>query len=136
MPSPCQRLVGCLVLAVFAGSSLAASATEASFPFGSELVLDAAPVPGSKRVPMIEIDANGAASIYLWCASVRGSANVVADSISILPTTPLPSQCTPEQISRDAGLLAQLAQMTTWRRQDDEIDLIGVTTLRFRLVTN
>jgi hypothetical protein len=25
------------------------------FPFGSELMLDAAPMPGSKRVPMIEI---------------------------------------------------------------------------------
>jgi hypothetical protein len=125
------------VLAVLAGSLLPAiAAGESSFPFGSALVLDAPPLPGSKRMPMIEIEENGAASFYLWCASARGSANVAADAISLVPTTALPSQCTADQISRDADLLAQLAQVTGWRRQGDEIDLLGATTLRFRLMTN
>ncbi len=127
---------GVLAGAALASSIVPVSASEASFPFGSPLVLDAAPVPGAKRVPMIEIEENGAAAIYLWCASVRGSANVAADTISIVPTTALPSQCTPDQISRDAGLLAQLAQVTGWRREGDEIDLFGVANLRFRLMTN
>ena len=126
----------CFALAVFAGSFLPASATEASFPFGSALVLDAAPLPGTKRVPMIEIEENGDASFYLWCASARGSANVGQDTISLTPTTALPSQCTPDQISRDADLLVQLSQMTGWHRQGDEIDLTGSATLRFRLMTN
>jgi META domain len=126
----------CAVLGWLAASLLTASASDSSFPFGSALVLDAAPQPGSKRVPMIEIDEDGAASFYLWCASVRGSANVGADTISIVPTTPLPSQCSQEEVSRDAGLLAELSQMTGWRRQGDEIDLVGATTLRFRLMTN
>jgi len=131
-----RRCACCLVFAFLAGSLLPATASESAFPFGSALVLDAAPVPGSKRVPMIEIEENGSASLYLWCASVRGSANVADATISIVPTTALPSQCTADQISRDADLLAQLAQVTGWRRQGDEIDLLGAATLRFRLMTN
>lgn len=137
-----RRSVPCFALAFLAGSLLSASAiepssaTETSFPFGSELVLDAQPLPGSKRVPMIEIEQNGDASFYLWCASARGSANVGADTISLTPTTALPSQCTIDQISRDADLLTQLSQMTGWRRQGDEVDLTGPAMLRFRLMTN
>lgn len=131
---PRRRFACCFVF--LAASLLPATASENSFPFGSALVLDAAPQPGSKRIPMIEIEENGTAEFYLWCASARGSASVVSDTISIVPTTALPSQCTAEQISRDADLLAQLAQMTGWRRQGDEIDFLGATTLRFRLMTN
>lgn len=127
----CAVLLGCLTAAL-----PTASASDSTFPFGSSLMLDAAPQPGSRRVPMIEIDQDGSASFYLWCANVRGSANVGGDTISLTPTTPLPSQCSPEQISQDAGLLAELSQMTGWRRQGDEIDLVGATTLRFRLMTN
>jgi hypothetical protein len=126
----------CFVLAVLAGSSQPAFATEISFPFGTALVLDATPLPGTKRLPTIEIEENGEASFYLWCASARGSANVGQDTISLTPTTALPSQCTPDQISRDADLLTELSQMTGWRRQGDEVDFTGTATLRFRLMTN
>ncbi len=131
-----RRSACCFVFAFLAGSLSPAAASETAFPFGSALVLDAAPLPGSKRLPMIEIDENGAAALNLWCSSVRGAANVADDTISIVPTTALPSQCTADQISRDADLLAQLAQVTGWRRQGDEIDLLGAATLRFRLMTN
>lgn len=133
---PRRRWVCCLVGAFLAGLSAAAFANETSFPFGSALLLDAAPQPGSKRIPTVEIEDNGTASFYLWCADVRGSAKVGADTISMMPTTPLPSQCSAEQIDRDAALLAQLAQVTGWRRNGDEVDFLGVTTLRFRLMTN
>jgi META domain len=132
-----RRLSACgFVLALLAGAPLPATASDSSFPFGSALVLEAPPLPGSKRMPMVEIEDNGAATFYLWCASARGSANVAADTISLVPTTALPSQCTADQISRDADLLAQLAQVTAWRRQGDEIDFLGATMLRFRLMTN
>jgi hypothetical protein len=124
------------VLGFLAVTPLSALASDTSFPFGEELILDAPPQPGSKRVPMIEIEDSGDASLYLWCASVRGSAKVSDATITIVPTTPLPSQCTPDQISRDAELLAQLAQVTGWRRQGDGIDLLGAATLHFRLTTN
>jgi hypothetical protein len=131
-----RRCESGLIFAFLAGALLPAAASESGFPFGSALVLDTAPLPGSKRVPMIEIEENGAAALNLWCSSVRGSASVANDTISIVPATALPSQCTPDQISRDAGLLAQLAQVTGWRRQGDQIELLGVATLRFRLMTN
>ena len=136
MPLLRWRSALCFAFAVLAGSFMPALANETSFPFGSALVLDAAPLPGTKRVPMIEIEEDGDASFYLWCASARGSANVGQDTISLMPTTALPSQCTPDQISRDADLLAQLSQMTGWHRQGDEVDLTGTATLRFRLMTN
>jgi hypothetical protein len=134
MPGLRRHYLWCFVC--LAAAMAPASASDTSFPFGRALLLDAAPLAGSKRVPMIEIEEDGSASIYLWCAGVRGSANVGNDTISITPTAPLPSHCTPDQISRDAALLVQLSQMTGWRRQADEIDLIGAVTLRFRLMTN
>src|ERR1700684_3898272 len=83
------------------GLALPAVASEPSFPFDRELMLDVAPMPGSKRIPIIEIDANGAASIDLWCASTRGQANVGEDSISIVPGPTQPVQCAPDRQSDD-----------------------------------
>ncbi len=111
-------------------------ASERSFPFDRELMLDVAPMPGSKRVPIIEIDANGAASIDLWCASLRGQASVGDDSISIVPGPIQPAQCAADRQSGDENLLAALAQVTNWKRIGDVIELRGATTLWFRLMTN
>lgn len=119
-----------------AGSFMSAFASDTAFPFGSELILDAAPQPGTKRVPTIEIDQDGAASFNLWCARASGSATVTDDAIAITPTKALPSQCPPESISQDAALLAALSQVTNWRRTGEVIDFLGATNLRFRLMTN
>lgn len=127
---------GFLAALALAGAVWPAAASDAVFPFGSELVLDAAPQPNSKRVPTIEIDQDGAASFNLWCARAAGSATVTDDAITMTPTKGLPAQCTPEQISQDAALLAALAQVTGWRRTGDVIDFLGATSLRFRLMTN
>jgi META domain len=116
--------------------TLPAAASEPSFPFDRELMLDVAPMPGSKRVPIIEIDANGAASIDLWCASLRGQASVGADSISIVPGPVQPAQCPADRQSGDENLLAALTQVTNWKRSGNVIELRGSTTLRFRLMTN
>jgi hypothetical protein len=118
------------------GVVLPAAASERSFPFDRELMLDVAPMPGSKRVPIIEIDANGAASIDLWCASLRGQASVGDDSISIVPGPIQPAQCAADRQSGDESLLAALAQVTNWKRIGDVIELRGATTLRFRLMSN
>lgn len=126
----------CLLACLIVGSLLPAAASERVFPFDRELMLDVAPMPGSKRVPILEIDANGAASIDLWCASMRGEAHVGEDSISIVPGPAQPAQCAPDRQSGDENLLAALAQVTTWKRSGDVIELHGATTLRFRLMTN
>ena len=130
------RVAYWLVWMVFSSSILPVAASESAFPFDQELMLDVAPMRGSKRVPILEVDENGAATIDLWCTSVRAAANVAADSITIVPAQPDAAQCTPERQSSDDSLLAALAQVTNWRRSGDVVDLIGATTLRFRLMTN
>jgi hypothetical protein len=125
----------CLVLGLLAISILAAPASE-TFPFGSALFLDSRPLPGSKRIPMIEIQENGTAAFNLWCASVSGSASVAADTITIAPTKALSVQCTPDRLNLDTNLLKALMQVTNWQRHGDVIDLIGATNLRFRMATN
>jgi hypothetical protein len=99
-------------------------------------VLDTAPMRGSKRVPILEIAENGAASIDLWCTSARGRANIAVDTITIVAEPAEPAQCAPKRQSGDESLLAALAQVTSWRRRGDVIELLGATTLRFRLMTN
>jgi heat shock protein HslJ len=112
-----------------------ASASE-PFPFGAALMLDAAPMRGSKRIPMIEIEENGMASIDLWCARARAQATVGDNSITIATGDLQNLQCDPERQSRDEKLLAALAQVTNWRRNGELIELLGATPLRFRLMTN
>jgi len=134
-----QKLLraGCLsVLLAFISALPAAKASE-PFPFGSELMLDAEPMHGSKRIPMIEIEENGAASIDLWCASVSAQTTIGDNSITIVPgDLQTDAQCEPERQARDASLLTQLAQVTNWRRNGEVIELLGATPLRFRLMTN
>jgi META domain len=115
---------------------LAPAAAGDTFPFGATLMLDAAPMRGSKRIPMIEIAENGAASIDLWCASARAQAVVADNSISISPGDLQNTQCEADRQSRDAELLAALAQVTNWRRNGEVVELLGATPLRFRLMTN
>ena len=115
---------------------LAPAAAGDTFPFGATLMLDAAPMRGSKRIPMLEIAENGVASIDLWCASARAQAVVADNSISISPGDLQNTQCEPDRQSRDAALLAALAQVTNWRRNGEVVEFLGATPLRFRLMTN
>jgi len=107
-----------------------------SFPFDTTLMLDTAPMRGTKRIPMLKIAENGAASIDLWCASTRAQAVIADNAISITLDDLQSAQCEPERQSRDAELLAALAQVTNWRRNGDVVELLGTTPLRFRLMTN
>ena len=136
------------LFAAFIAAAAAISARAGdSFPFGSELMLDALPSHGSKRVPMLEIEDDGSASIDLWCTSLHGRATVTDDSITIVPGTSMSlvpgqpadataPQCEPDRQADDAALLAALAQVTKWRRSGDLVELTGPTTLRYRLMTN
>lgn len=125
-----------LVAAALLGPPGFAVAAESAFPFGTELMLDVEPLYGSKRIPMLEIEDNGTATIDLWCASVHASATVGENSITIVAEPAEPAQCSPERQSGDETLLAALSQVTNWRRDGDVIELVGPTTLRFRAMTN
>src|SRR5260370_32462666 len=106
------RFVCGLFAFVFAMWIAPAPASE-PFPFGTALMLDAAPLRGSKRIPMIEIQENGMASIDLWCASARAPATIGDNSISIVPGDLQSPQCDARRHSRDDNLLAAMTQGTT-----------------------
>lgn len=126
----------CAAIMGVMGSPWPVAAMEGAFPFDSDLVLDAVPMRGSKRLPIIAIAADGATSIQLWCVTVQGKADVGADTIAIVPTAAQRGQCGSDSIAKDESLLAAIAQATGWRRHGDVIELVGPTTLRFRLMTN
>lgn len=106
------------------------------FPFDRELLLDAAPMRGSKRVPGLEVSANGEATIDLWCKSGPGRVVVAGDTVTVIPGEMRPAQCNPEQAQGDNEMLTNLTQVTNWRREGDVLVLIGPTILRFRSTTN
>jgi hypothetical protein len=136
-----RRGLCCLVLATLWALLANARAGDAAFPFGVELMLDTARLPGGKRIPMIEIEDNGSATIDLWCVSVRASATVGDGALTIVvadppPPPPPPPQCTPARQAGDQDLLAALSQVTAWRLRGEVVELVGPTTLRFRRMTN
>jgi hypothetical protein len=130
-----RRSTFCLAMLVAVAAVWPAHASE-PFPFGSELMLDTAPMHGSKRIPMLEIEDNGTASIDLWCTSVKAQATVNDAAITIVPGDAPAAQCDPDRQARDADLLATLTQVTGWRRRGEVIELTGPMPLRFRLMTN
>ena len=120
-------------LSVIASTSLAA---QGNFPFDGELLLDANPMPGSKRVPSMDIAANGAIVLEMWCNRIEGQLVVAADTITVMTGQATERQCPPVRANADADLLAALLDVTNWRRQGDMVLLIGRRTLRFRVPTN
>jgi heat shock protein HslJ len=127
-----RRWSWALAVVLFA-SVATAFAADAEFPFDQELLLDAAPAPGSKRVPALEVQSNGSATIDLWCANVRGRVHVEGSAISIIPQSADRGTCTEEHLKQDAEMLTVLTQVTTWRREGNAVVLVGPQTLRYRV---
>jgi heat shock protein HslJ len=113
-----------------------AVAAERGFPYNSELMLDARPMRGSRRVPMLVIGAQGETAIEGWCNTVKAQMVVAADTVTILTGTKTDQQCAPERMRGDEELLAALTEVTNWRRDGDVLTLRGTKTLRFRTLTN
>jgi heat shock protein HslJ len=123
-------------LRLFAGAAaivLSATAFAAEFPFERELLLEAKPLPGSKRVPMLEITRDGRAVIDLWCRSGEGRVKLEDDMIEFTLGPMREEGCTPERTQRDDTLAATLEKVTSWRMEDDVLVLIGPTELRYTL---
>jgi heat shock protein HslJ len=123
---------GMALTVAFAGETFARS----EFPFGKELFLDARPMKGSKRIPIIDVSENGAAAIDLWCNSVQAQLVVVNDTITVLTGQQTDRACPPERARGDQEIMDALQQVTNWRREGDSVVLIGPRTLRFRLPTH
>jgi hypothetical protein len=106
------------------------------FPFGFEMTLDAAPQPGSKKLPTIEIGDSGEAVLELWCKAGKGQFAVAHDTVIFVPGPMQERGCTPARAQADDALLAALGEAATWRRQGDVVSFAGPRTLRFRINTN
>lgn len=106
------------------------------FPFGMELTLDAAPMRGSKRVPLIEIGNNGEVQLSLWCKSATGQLSVAGDSVVFVPGQIRDDGCPPDRAAADDSLVAALSEATGWKRQGDQLTFTGAKPLRFLLLTN
>jgi heat shock protein HslJ len=117
-------------------SAAVAQANAQSFPYGRELRLDADPMRGSRRVPILDIGDNGTAVIDLWCNSVQAQLIVVAATITIIAGPRSPRQCTPDLARADDDLLAALSEVTTWRMDNSALVLSGGRMLRFVVQTN
>jgi len=123
-------LLGAAVLA-----SLPAHAAE-EFPFGLQMSLDAAPQPGSKRVPNLDIGDAGETLVELWCKGGKGQFSVAGNTIVFVAGAMESRNCPPARAQQDDELLAALTEATTWQRRGDAITFLGAKPLRFRLNTN
>ncbi len=106
------------------------------FPFGMEMTLDAARLPGSKRVPDLDIGEDGEVVLELWCKGGKGQFSVAGNTV-IFVAGPIEDRgCPANKAQLDDELVAALGEATTWNRQGDYVSFIGSKTLRFRINTN
>jgi heat shock protein HslJ len=122
-----------IVLAALTGVT-AVQAQE--FPFGLEMRLEGARMPGTKRIPSLEIGDNGEVVLELWCKGGKGQFSVAGNTIIFVPGAMEERSCPPDRAQADDDLLAALSDAATWRRQGDFVTLVGSKQLRFRINTN
>jgi len=106
------------------------------FPFGTELTMDVRPMPGSKRIPNLEIGDAGEVVLELWCKGGKGQFSVAGDTVIFVPGAMENRTCPPDRAQQDDDLIAALGAVATWKKQGDAVTFIGPKTLRFRLNTN
>jgi len=124
--------IGLIVFLSDTGEAAAGS----MFPFGQELMLDARPMKGSKRLPLLDIQENGATEIDLWCNSVHAQTVVSRNTITITAGEKTERQCDPERMRGDDEMLSALSQVTNWRLDGDTLILTGPRTIKFRMESN
>ena len=111
-------------------------AQENEFPFEGELILDVQPMPGSKRIPNMDIAANGAIAVEMWCNRVDGQVVIAGDTITVITGQPTDRPCTPERAQADAEFIEALNAVTNWRREGDFVRFTGTKNMTFRVPTN
>jgi|SRR5690242_9957712 len=124
-----------LIVVTFAATRDVACA-EDGFPFGMEMTLDAARMPGSKKIPDLDIGDNGEVVVELWCKGGKGQFSVAGNTVIFVAGAFEARNCPPDRVQADEDLLAALSGVTNWKRQGDLVSFIGPKTLRFRINTN
>ncbi len=124
-----------LILAAGGFGAVPASADD-GFPFGSDMTLDVARQPGSKRLPTLEIGDNGEARLELWCKGGKGQFSVAGNTVIFVAGQLEDRACPPARAQADDELVAALSEAATWKRQGDFVSFLGTKALRFHLNTN
>ena len=130
-----QASVVAVLLAVAAPGNSHAQADD-GFPFGLEMTLDVGRMPGSKRIPNLEIGDAGEVVLELWCKGGKGQFSVAGNTVIFVAGVMENRTCPPDRAQADDDLIAALTDAATWKRQGDFVSFIGTKTLRFRLNTN
>jgi hypothetical protein len=129
---------GCMAVLAAAAVVFAAAAPAAaqSFPYDQEMLLEVKPLPGSRRVPMIEVHPDGKASVDMWCHSAVAQITITGNDVKIEFVSAKPENCTPERIELDQALAKAMLEITQWRRKNDIVEFVGPTSFRFRISTH
>ena len=109
---------------------------QGSFPFDQEMLLEVKPMPGSRRVPMMEIQSNGRAMVDLWCHSAVADVAISGNEIKFTFLSAKAENCTPERGALDEAMGKALSEVTHWSRKNDIVTLTGPTTFHFRISTH
>jgi hypothetical protein len=131
-----SKCVLAVTLVAVVVASAVAVAQNSGFPFGAEMTLDAAPMRGSKRVPVMEIGDNGEVQLDLFCKRARGQFSIANDTVIFIAGAVDDASCPADRAQADDAVLSALEGATSWRRQGDYVSFVGPRTLRFHLNTN
>ena len=130
------KLATFTLLLAAAGLNANRACADDGFPFGFEMTLDAAPQPGSKRLPTLQIGDNGEATLELWCKDGKGQFSVAGNTVIFMPGPMEDRGCTPDRAAIDDDVIATLGEAGTWKRQGDMVSFTGTKSVRFRINTN
>ena len=130
------KLAGVAAVLMAATPNAGHAQADTGFPFGMEMTMDVKPMPGSKRIPNLEIGDAGEVVIELWCKGGKGQFSVAGNTVIFVAGAMENRNCPANRAQADDELIAALTDAATWKRQGDAISFIGSKTLRFRLNTN
>jgi heat shock protein HslJ len=106
------------------------------FPFETQMQLDVNRMPGSKRIPNLEIGEAGEVVLELWCKGGKGQFSVAGNTVIFVAGAMENRPCPPDRAQADDELIAALTDAGTWKRQGEFVSFVGAKTLRFRINTN
>ena len=127
--------VASLMLIAAAFDSTPARADD-GFPFEMQMQLDVNRMPGSKRIPNLDIGEAGEVVFELWCKGGKGQFSVAGNTVIFVAGAMENRSCPPDRAQADDELIAALTDAGTWKRQGDLVSFVGAKTLRFRINTN
>ena len=130
------KFAGVAAVLLVASPNASYAQADDGFPFGLEMTMDARPLPGSKRIPNLEIGDAGEVVLELWCKGGKGQFSVAGNTVIFVAGAMELRTCPPDRAQADDDLIAALSDAATWKRQGDAISFVGTKTLRFRLNTN